>query len=155
MGLFLVVASSPGLGTFAQIVLNWTILDLDCPVLFSYNSAAYLKNYHHEAQILMNEQNIQAVLKLEKKARSVYEAAVKEAEQLPVQVEQEAQAFIEKARTDAQNEARDLISRAEAKEEAGKILAEADEKGKQMDGAAKKNFDKAVAYIIKQVVNRE
>jgi vacuolar-type H+-ATPase subunit H len=150
-----VVASSPGLGTFAQIVLNWTILDLDCPVLFSYNSAAYLKNYHHEAQILMNDQNIQAVLKLEKKARSVYDDAVHEAEQLPVQAEQEAQAFIEKARLDAQNEARDLISKAEAKEEASRIMAEADEKAKQMEAAVKKNFDKAVAYVLKQVLNRE
>jgi vacuolar-type H+-ATPase subunit H len=103
----------------------------------------------------MNDQNIQEVLKLEKKARSVYDAAVREAEQLPVQVEQESQAFIEKARTEAQNEARELISKAEAKEEAGRILAEAEEKGKQMEAAAKKNFDKAVAYVLKQVVNRE
>ncbi len=103
----------------------------------------------------MNDQNIQAVLKLEKKARSVYDAAVREAEQLPVQAEQEAQAFIEKARIDAQNESRDLISKAEAKEEASRIMAEADEKAKQMEAAVKKNFDTAVAYVLKQVLNRE
>jgi vacuolar-type H+-ATPase subunit H len=103
----------------------------------------------------MNDQNIQEVLKLEKKARSVYDNAVHEAEQLPVQAEQEAQAFIEKTRVDAQGEARELISKAEAKEEAGRILAEAEEKGKQMEAAAKKNFDNAVAFVLKQIVNRE
>jgi vacuolar-type H+-ATPase subunit H len=103
----------------------------------------------------MNDQNIQAVLKLEKKARLVYDTAVREAEQLPVQAEQEAEAFIEKARLDTQNEARELISKAEAKEEASRIMAEAEEKAKQMEAAAKKNFDKAVAYVLKQVLNRE
>ena len=103
----------------------------------------------------MNDQNIQEVLRLEKKARSVYDAAVHDAEQLPVQAEQEAQAFIEKASADAQNEARELIAKAEAKEEAGRILAEAEEKGKQMEASAKKNFENAVAYVLKQVVNRE
>jgi vacuolar-type H+-ATPase subunit H len=131
------------------------ILDLDCPVLFSYNSAACLKIYHHEAQILMNDQNIQAVLKLEKKARSVYDAAVHDAEQLPIQAEQESQAFIEKSRIDAQNEARDLISKAEAKEEASRILTDAEAKAKQMEAAVKKNSDKAVAYVLKQILNRE
>jgi vacuolar-type H+-ATPase subunit H len=103
----------------------------------------------------MNDQNIQEVLKLEKKARLVYDDAVHEAEQLPVQAEQEAQAFIEKTRADAQNDARELISKAEANEQAGKILAEAEEKSKQMEVAAKKNFDKAVAYVLKQIVSRE
>ena len=103
----------------------------------------------------MNDQNIQAVLKLEKKARSVYDAAVHEAEQIPVQAEQEAQAFIEKARSDAQNEARELISKAEAKEDASKIMAEAEGKARQMDAAAKNNFDKAVAYVLEQILNRE
>jgi vacuolar-type H+-ATPase subunit H len=103
----------------------------------------------------MNDQNIQEVLKLEKKARSVYDNAVHEAEQLPVQAEQEAQAFIEKSRADAQNEARELISKAEAKEDTSQILAEAEEKANQMEAAAKKNSDKAVAYVLKQIVNRE
>ena len=103
----------------------------------------------------MNDQNIQAVLKLEKKARSVYDAAVHEAEQLPVQAEKEAEAFIEKARLDTQSEARELISKAEVEEDASRIMAEAEEKAKQMEAAARKNFDKAVAYVLKQVLNRE
>jgi vacuolar-type H+-ATPase subunit H len=74
---------------------------------------------------------------------------------MPVDAEKEAEAFVEKARLNAQNEARELISKAEAKEEAGRILSEAEEKGKQMEAAARKNFDKAVAYVLKQVLNRE
>jgi vacuolar-type H+-ATPase subunit H len=103
----------------------------------------------------MNDQNIQAVLKLEKKARSVYDAAVHEAEQLPIQAEQESQAFIEKARIDTQNEARDLISKAEAKEEASRIMTDAEAKARQMDAAVKNNSDKAVAYVLKQITSRE
>ena len=103
----------------------------------------------------MSDQNIQEVLKLEQKARSVYDAAVHDTEQIPVQAEQEAHVFIEKARIEMQDEARDLISKAEAKEEAGQILADAEGKSKELDAAAKTNFDKAVAYVLKQILNRE
>jgi vacuolar-type H+-ATPase subunit H len=143
------------LGNASTNASKQSFLDLDCPVLFSYNSAACLKIFPHEAHILMNDQNIQAVLKLEIKARSVYDAAVREAEQLPVQAEHESQAFIEKARIDTQNGARELISKAEAKEDASRIMAEADEKARQMEAAAMMNLDKAVAYVLKQVIKRE
>ncbi len=45
----------------------------------------------------MNERNIQQVLKIEEQAQEIHEAAMKEAQQLPLVTEQEAQALIEKA----------------------------------------------------------
>ena len=100
----------------------------------------------------MNDKNIQEILKIEKKAREMYDAAVREAEQLPIQAEQDGQVMIEKARAEAQAESRDMISRAEAREETAKILAAAEEKARQMEVTAKKNFDKAVEYVLQQVV---
>ena len=50
----------------------------------------------------MNEKQIQQVLKIEKEAQEIQEAAMKEVQQLPVSAEQEAQALIEKARAEAQ-----------------------------------------------------
>ena len=101
----------------------------------------------------MNEKHIQQVLEIEKQAQEIHEAAVREAQQLPIQAEQEAQAMIEKFRVDAQDEAQKLVTHAQADEETSRILADTEEKNKQMDAAAKKNFDRAVNYILDRVVS--
>ena len=62
----------------------------------------------------MNEKRIQQVLEIEKQAKTIHEAALHEAEQLPVLAEKEAQALIEKTRQDAQEEARRVVARAQA-----------------------------------------
>ena len=46
----------------------------------------------------MNEKHIQQVLEIEKQAQEIQEAAVREAQQLPILAEQEAQALVEKAK---------------------------------------------------------
>ena len=65
----------------------------------------------------MNENRIQQVLEIEKRAQEIHEVAIRDAQQLPISAEQESQAVIEKARAGAQEEARDLIASAQAKEE--------------------------------------
>ena len=102
----------------------------------------------------MNEKHIQQVLEIEKQAQEIHEAALKEAQQLPVLAEQEAQALIEKAKAEAQQEAREMVSRVQADEDSARILSEAEEKGRQLEDLAKKNFDRAVAYVLKRVAGR-
>ena len=76
----------------------------------------------------MDEKRIQEVLQIEKQAQAIYEAALREAEQLPVLASQESQSLIEKTRIEAEAEAHRLVANAEAKEECARILADAEEK---------------------------
>ena len=102
----------------------------------------------------MDEKQIQHVLKIEKAAQEIQEAAMKEAQQLPVIAEQESQALIEKAQAEAQQEAREMISDVKADEESARILSEVEEKNKQFEALAMKNFDRAVTYVLERVIGR-
>ena len=103
---------------------------------------------------LNERENIQQVLEIEKQAQEIHEAAVKEAQQLPVLAEQEAQALIEKARADAQQKAREMISEVKADEESARILSEVEEKNKQFETLAMSNLDRAVSYVLERVIGR-
>jgi V/A-type H+/Na+-transporting ATPase subunit G/H len=103
----------------------------------------------------LKDQRIQEILEIEKNAQAIYEQAVKEAEQLPVQAEKEAQGIIDKARADAEEEARKMLEKAKAEDEIGKISADAEEKVKHAETLAATNFDRAVAYVLNRVVGKE
>jgi hypothetical protein len=102
----------------------------------------------------MNEKHVQQVLEIEKRAQEIHESAVKEAQQLPLLAEQEGQALIEKTKAEAQQEAREVVSRVQADEESARILSDAEEKSRQLEGLAKKNFERAVAYVLERVAGR-
>ncbi|HUH97564.1 MAG TPA: hypothetical protein VLZ89_09415 [Anaerolineales bacterium] len=129
----------------------YTYLDLDYQELLTYNCAQLTRRRIK----IMNEKHIQQVLEIEKQAQEIHESALREAQQLPVQAEQEAQALIERARLEAQAEAQKIVARAQADEETAHIMAEAEEKNKHMEMAAKKNFDRAVNYILDHVVSEK
>jgi V/A-type H+-transporting ATPase subunit G/H len=103
----------------------------------------------------MDDNRIQQVLMIEKEAQEIADAAIREAEQLPLQAEQEAQALIDKARADAQEEARRLVANAEAKDECARIQAEAEEKIKRTKNLSIGHLDRAVTHVIDRVVGRE
>ena len=46
----------------------------------------------------MNEKNIQQVLEIEKQAQEIYEKAKRDAQEMPITADQEAQAIISKAK---------------------------------------------------------
>lgn len=103
----------------------------------------------------MNENRIQQVLEIEKQARDVHEQAARAAQQLPIQAEQEGQALIEKARAEAQEEARRIVAGAKAEDVTARVLAQAEEKNRQAEALAMSNFDRAVAYVLDRVINKE
>jgi vacuolar-type H+-ATPase subunit H len=103
----------------------------------------------------MNEDRIRQVVEIEKQAQEIHDVAIRDAQQLPILAEQEAQALIEKARVAAQEEARQIIAKAQAEEETARILAQAGEKNRQIETLAKSNFDRAVNYILDRVIGRE
>ena len=103
----------------------------------------------------MNENRIQQVLEIEKQAQDMHETAIRDAQQLPISADQESLAVMEKARADAQQEARELIAKAQAKEETTRILVTAEEKNHQVEALAMSNFDRAVNYILDRVIGRE
>lgn len=124
--------------------------DLDCPVLSTYNSGA--KNRVDEER--MNEKRIQQVVEIEKQAKQLLESAMKEAESLPAQAEREAQEIIAKARADAQGQARRMLDRGQAAEQTAQILSEADQKVRESETKAKKNFDRAVDFVLERVIGK-
>lgn len=103
----------------------------------------------------MNEKHIQQVLEIEKQAQGIHDAALKEAQQLPVQAEQEAQALIEKAKVDAQAEARQMVSKVKSEAGSAQILSTTEEKNKQFEVLAMSNFDRAVAFVVERVIGGE
>jgi vacuolar-type H+-ATPase subunit H len=103
----------------------------------------------------LNEKKIQQVLDIEKRADEITEQARKDAAQLPLKAEQEAQALIVKARADAEEETRKLLAGAKAEEECARILADADEQVKHTEVLAQGNFARAVSYVLNRVIGRE
>ena len=102
----------------------------------------------------MEEKQIQQVIKIEKEAQEILEAAMKESQQLPVIAEQEAQAFVEKARAEAQEKARQMLSEVKADDESSRILSEVEETNKQFEAQAMGNVDRAVEYVLERVIGR-
>ena len=103
----------------------------------------------------MNEKHIQQILEIEKKANTNFEEAVQEAAQLPVQAEREAQIIIEKARAEAEQEARKLVLNAQSDEESEEILLQVKEKIHRTENLAMGNTSRADAYVINRVIGRE
>jgi vacuolar-type H+-ATPase subunit H len=102
----------------------------------------------------MNEKNIQQVLEIEKQAQEMQEKAKREAQEIPVKAEQEAQALIAKAIADAHEEARKMVAAAQAQDASDGLAADMASKNSEFEAAAKKNFDKAVAFVLERVIGR-
>ena len=102
----------------------------------------------------MNEKNIQQVLEIEKQAQEIQEKAQREAQEIPVKAEQEAQALIAKARAEAQEEARKMVADVQSADASGQISADSEAKNTEFEAQAKKNFDKAVAFVLERVIGR-
>ena len=102
----------------------------------------------------LNEKHIQQVLEIEKQAQELHDAAVKEAQQLPILAEQESEALIEKAKAEAQQQAREMVSQVKADEESARILSEVEEKNKQFEALAMSNSDRAVDYVLERAIGR-
>lgn len=103
----------------------------------------------------LNEDYIQRMLEIEKRAQTIHHDALRQVEHLPVQAEKEARRLIEKARLEAQAEARQSAADAQAQEECARILDQAEEEARRMEQLARSHFDRAVGYILDQVVGRE
>ena len=99
------------------------------------------------------KEHIQQVLEIEKKAAEMQEKAKREAQEIPVKAEQEAQATIAKAIADAQEEARKMIAAAQSAD-AGDAAADIASQNTEFEANAKKNFDKAVAFVLDRVIGK-
>jgi vacuolar-type H+-ATPase subunit H len=103
----------------------------------------------------LNDKRIQQILEIEMQAQTTYQQAVDEAGALPLQAEKEAQAFIEKSRSEAEEEARKLLSNAQCEDECAQIQAEVQEKVHRAEILAAGNMDHAVSYVLSRVIGRE
>jgi len=98
---------------------------------------------------------IEQVIELEKQARSVNEAAVRDAEKIPLQAQEEAQALLEKSRQEAENEARHILENSRTDEETARIISEAQEQADQSEALAERHLDEAVRFVIERVAGKK
>jgi len=103
----------------------------------------------------LNKQRIQQVLEIEKQAQAIHDAAVHDAAQLQKQAEQEAQALIEKTKVKTQKEAQSLVDDVQVENECERIMSQSEDKSHQMEALAVEHFDRAVDYVLDQLVGRE
>lgn len=102
----------------------------------------------------MNEKNIRQVLEIEKKAKELQEKAKRDAQEIPARAEQEAQALLARARTEAQEEARRIVSAVQSEGQSKDVMAGVSAKNSEFEALSKKNFDKAVAYVLDRVLGK-
>ena len=102
----------------------------------------------------MNEKHIQQVLEIEKQAQEIQEKAKREAQEIPAKAEQEAQALIAKAKVDAQEEARRMIASVQSKDVSTQGAVDEASGNSEFEASARKNFDKAVAFVLERVIGR-
>lgn len=103
----------------------------------------------------MNEKHIQQVLEIEKQAQEIQEKARREAQEIPAKAEQEAQALIAKAKADAHEEARKMVMSAQPNDGASsQAVVDGAFVNSEFEASAKKNFDKAVAFVLERVIGR-
>ncbi len=102
----------------------------------------------------MNDKRIEQVLDIEKQAQGIYDAATREAEEVPARAEQEAQAMIAQARESAEAEARKIIEAAESQDKAKDIAASMAKTSSDAEVKAKANLEKAVAYVLDRVIGK-
>ncbi len=103
----------------------------------------------------MNESRVQQILAMEKKASEIYEAAVKEAEQLPKLAEQDVQAMIEKARQEAEAEARALLAKAATNDATNQMMEQIKEQLLRTENLAKMHHERAVDYTLARTIGME
>ena len=102
----------------------------------------------------MNEKHIEKVLEIEKRAQEIQEKARREAQDIPVKAEQEAQALIAKAKADAHEEARKMLASAGSDDASGQMAVDIASRNTDSEALARKNFDKAVAFVLERVLGR-
>jgi V/A-type H+-transporting ATPase subunit G/H len=102
----------------------------------------------------MNEKHIQQVLKIEKQAQEMQEKAKRDAKEIPVKAEQEAQEMLARARSEAQEEARKLIAQVQSEDKSKDVATDVDTKNSEFEALAKKNFDKAVEFVLNRVIGK-
>lgn len=102
----------------------------------------------------MNEKHIQQVLEIEKQAQEIQEKAKREAQEIPSKAEQEAQALIAKAVAEAQEEARKMVASVQSGDASTQAGADESSKNSEFEASARKNFDKAVAFVLERVIGR-
>ena len=71
-----------------------------------------------------------------------------------MKAEQDGQALIAKGKADAQEEARKLIASAQSGDASGGVAANFASQNSEFETLAKKNFDKAVAFVLERVIGR-
>ena len=103
----------------------------------------------------MNEKRIQEVIDIERQAEGILLSARTEAERLPIQAEAEAQELLKESRAAAERDARQILDKVRAEDQAAAIMSATEDKIRDMELLAAKYLEKAAAYVLDQVIGKE
>ena len=102
----------------------------------------------------MNEERIQQVLEIEKQAKEIQEQAKRKAQEIPVKAQQEAQEIIAKAKASAQEDARKMVESVQSSDASAQAESDEASGNSEFEASARKNLDKAVAFVLERVIGR-
>lgn len=102
----------------------------------------------------MNEKRIQQVIEIERQAEEILLTAQTEAERLPMQAEAEAQELLKEARAAAERDARQMLEKVRAEDQAAAIMSAAENKMRESELLAARHFEQAIAYVLEQVIGK-
>jgi hypothetical protein len=98
--------------------------------------------------------NIEEVIEIEKQAQAISQAAVRDAEKLPAQAQDEAQALLAEARQAAEREIKQTLGTDGAEQESARILSDAQQKADEDKALASQHMEQAVRFVIDRVMGK-
>jgi F0F1-type ATP synthase membrane subunit b/b' len=100
----------------------------------------------------MNEEHVKRILKADQEAQKSYELAVKNAEVIPIQAEVKAKSLLDMAKQNAEGEAKTILDRARTDLVDPAKNESVEEDLRKMELSAEKNLDKAVEFVLGQLM---
>ena len=103
----------------------------------------------------MNKHKVEQILQIEDAAQKIRSDAQRAAKQLLLDAQNEVEELRAKVRQEAEQEAEQILNQALSKEKNARILDQSRLDGDKKEALAKQNFDKAVDYVLAQIVKQD
>ena len=103
----------------------------------------------------MNKRKVQQILQIEASAQDIHNTAQQEAKKLVLDAQTEVDKLHEQMHLDVKHETEKILDQAMATERRARILNQSKTDGEKKEILAEKNFDKAVQFVLEQIVKSD
>lgn len=102
----------------------------------------------------MNKQKVEQILQIEEAAQKIRTDAQQTAKQMLVDAQNEVEKLHDQVHREAEQETEQILNQALSKGKSARILDQSRADGEKKELLAKQNFDKAVDYVLEQIVKQ-